>query len=71
MDELIEALQAIARAEGRYSRDPLTHASNTIDDMVALANTALANHQRTHYSCQGCDRSGPSSYVVRPFRTLI
>jgi len=71
VDELIEALQAIARAEGRYSRDPLTHASNTIDDMVALANTALANHQRTHYACKGCDRSGPLDYVTRTYKALL
>jgi len=71
VDELIKVLQEIAKAEGRYSRDKYEHACNTIEDMVALANKALAEHARTHYRCQGCDRSGPSSYVVRPFRTLI
>ena len=36
-----EALEQIAKGEGRYSRDPLTHASNTIEDMTALARAAL------------------------------
>lgn len=40
-DELRKALQAISRGEGRFSRDPLTHASNTIEDMIDLANAAL------------------------------
>jgi len=34
-------LKEIAKGEGRYNRDPLTHASNTIEDMQALAIAAL------------------------------
>ena len=37
-----EALREISRGEGRYSMDPLEHAGNTIEDMVHLANNALA-----------------------------
>jgi hypothetical protein len=40
--EMYEALKQIAKGEGRYSQDPLTHASNTIDDMKELAKAALA-----------------------------
>lgn len=36
------ALGEIAKGEGRFSRDPLTHAGNTIEDMIALAKAALA-----------------------------
>ena len=36
------ALKEIAKAEGRYSMDKLTHASNTIDNMKKIANDALA-----------------------------
>ena len=41
IDKLRAALTEIARGEGAYNRDPLTHASNTIDSMKALAATAL------------------------------
>ena len=37
-----EALEEIARGRGQYSLDPLEHAANTIEDMKALATTALA-----------------------------
>ena len=39
--ELRAALEKIAEGKGAFSLDPLTHASNTIDDMKALANAAL------------------------------
>lgn len=35
------ALRKIITREGRYSRDPLAHASNTIDAMAELAQSAL------------------------------
>lgn len=37
-----EALKAIAEGKGAYSMDRMTHAENTIRDMVALAKEALA-----------------------------
>ncbi len=37
----IEALKDITQGVGVYSRDQLTHASNTIDAMKALAQSAL------------------------------
>jgi hypothetical protein len=40
--ELLEALKRIALGEGRFSRDPYEHACNTIEDMKALAVTAIA-----------------------------
>ena len=43
--ELREALAEIAKGEGRFSLDPLTHASNTIEDMIAAARAALAKVQ--------------------------
>ena len=39
--QLLEALREIAKGEGRFSRDPLTHASNTIEDMKAIAEAAI------------------------------
>jgi hypothetical protein len=35
------ALRKIEKCEGRYSRDRLTHAENTIQDMAKVANAAL------------------------------
>ncbi len=40
--DLLEALQQIAKGEGRFSRDPLEHASSTIEDMKAIAEAAIA-----------------------------
>jgi len=40
--ELYEALKEISEGKGRFSLDPLTHASNTIEDMKNLALAALA-----------------------------
>lgn len=36
------ALQRITKREGRFSLSPLTHASNTVDDMAEIAQIALA-----------------------------
>lgn len=41
-DDLLEALEEIAKREGAYSRDPLTHAENTIDSMERIARAAIA-----------------------------
>jgi hypothetical protein len=43
--ELVKALEEIAKGQGAFSRDPLTHASNTIDDMKTLAREALAKSE--------------------------
>ena len=40
--ELLEALKEIAEGKGRFSQDPLTHASNTIEDMIEIAHNAIA-----------------------------
>jgi hypothetical protein len=40
-DRLRDALQRITERKGRFSRDPLTHASNTIEDMAGIAERAL------------------------------
>ena len=40
--DMYEALKEISEGKGRYSLDKLTHASNTIDDMKALAIEAIA-----------------------------
>lgn len=39
---MLAALEEIAKGEGRFSRDPLTHATNTVEDMQALAVAAIA-----------------------------
>ena len=36
-----EAMSEIMKGEGRFSRDPLTHASNTIEDMKEIARAML------------------------------
>ena len=38
---LRDALRQISYGEGRYNSDQLTHAENTIEDMIALAKEAL------------------------------
>jgi len=40
--EMYEALSEISLGKGRYSLEPLTHASNTIDDMKELALEVIA-----------------------------
>lgn len=40
--DLLSALKEIAKGEGRYSRDPLEHAANAIEDMKAIALAAIA-----------------------------
>jgi hypothetical protein len=39
---LLDALREIARGEGAFSRDPLTHATNCIESMKAIAAAAIA-----------------------------
>ena len=39
---LVEALTTIAKREGRFLRDHLTHCENTVEDMGAVADEALA-----------------------------
>ena len=41
LDKLRLALEAISEGTGRFSRDPLKHAENTIDDMKSIAKAAL------------------------------
>lgn len=40
--QLLKALKEITEAKGAYSQDRLEHCSNTVRDMVELANIALA-----------------------------
>lgn len=42
---MVEALVTISKGEGRFSRDPLTHADNTIEDMKKVATDALAAYE--------------------------
>lgn len=41
-EELVESLRQIAKGEGRFSLDHMTHANNTIEDMKAIAEKILA-----------------------------
>jgi len=43
--DLLNALKEIAKTEGPYSRDPLTHAENVIENMASIANKAIAKHE--------------------------
>ncbi len=38
---LVATLRCIAKGEGAFSRDPLTHAQNTIGSMILLAREAI------------------------------
>lgn len=40
--DLVAALREIAKGEGAFNRDPLTHAENTIENMKSIARAALA-----------------------------
>ncbi len=40
-DGLLEVLETIAKGEGAFSRDPLTHAGNCIDEMKSIAQAAI------------------------------
>jgi len=44
---LREALAEVAKGAGAYSHDPLTHATNTIESMKAIAIAALAAHRNS------------------------
>jgi len=44
ISELENALTEVAKSEGAYSQDPLTHAGNTIDNMIDIARKALDHH---------------------------
>lgn len=41
-DDLVAALEEIAKGSGSFSTDPLTHAANCIEEMKACACAALA-----------------------------
>ena len=40
-DELLEALEEIAKCEGPFSRDQLAHAGNVIENMASIAERAI------------------------------
>ena len=42
LDDALAALKEIAKMEGPYSRDPLTHAENVIENLTNIANKAIA-----------------------------
>ncbi len=44
-DDLLEALKEIEKGEGAFSRDQLTHAMNTIDNMKRIAAAAIEEAQ--------------------------
>ena len=39
--DFVAALEEIAKGEGAYSRDQLTHANNTIENMLSIAEKAI------------------------------
>ena len=43
---LLDALKEIAKGEGPFSTDHMTHAENTIDAMKAIAVEAIANAEK-------------------------
>jgi hypothetical protein len=53
IDYLELALKKIVKREGRFSRDPLTHASNTIDDLCEVAQLALDGSWKDPHTAEG------------------
>lgn len=45
-EKLVEALREIKKGEGAFSRDQLTHANNTIENMKEIADQALTDAER-------------------------
>ena len=43
---LLKALKEIVKGEGQFSRDPFTHAVNTIEDMQSIAIEAIKQVER-------------------------
>ena len=41
IERLVMRLEEIAKGEGRFNRDHLTHCTNTVEDMQALAVNAI------------------------------
>ncbi len=41
IEKLLTAMEEITQRKGAYSRDPLTHAENTIDSMERIARAAI------------------------------
>ncbi len=41
IDHLLESLDEITKREGAFSRDELTHARNTVDNMETVARDAI------------------------------
>ena len=46
IERLRDALTQITYGEGRYNTDQLTHAENTIEDMIGLAQAALEGDKK-------------------------
>lgn len=51
--DLLEALEQIEKGEGRFSRDSLTHCAKTVEDMKAIAQTAIAKAKGEAVEAQG------------------
>ncbi len=44
-DDMLTALKEISKGAGAFSRDPLEHATNTIEEMKEMAKEAIAKAQ--------------------------
>ena len=62
--DMLEALQQIAEGAGRYSKDPLTHAENCIEDMQAIARAAIAKATNYKEKCDKCNGNGEVEKTV-------
>lgn len=56
--KLREALREITEGKGRYNRDQLIHASNTIEDMKEIATNALLAKEQTSEPAEAKGRAG-------------
>ncbi|MFA6974280.1 MAG: hypothetical protein WC238_06160 [Parcubacteria group bacterium] len=52
INRLRDALSEISEGKGRYNEDRLIHASNTIEDMIEIAKTALAESPENERKCK-------------------
>ena len=61
--DMYEALQGIAEGKGAYSRDPLTHCSNTVDNMKGIARDTLIKIEGNRW-CPECGEYKPDDERV-------
>ena len=63
--DLLAALKEVAKGEGPFSTDRLNHANNTITNMMAIANKAIADAEGQGRDERRGDGAAPSAGARR------